>query len=46
MDREEHSHIGFPSGDKSSQVLEEDRELDKENSENVNDRMDMNILGS
>ena len=46
MDREEHSHVGFPSRDKSSQVLEEDRELDEENSESVNDRMDMDILGS
>ena len=46
MDCNEHCHVGFPKRDKSSQVLEEDRELDKENSESVNDGMDIDILGS
>ena len=46
MDCNEHCHVGFPNRDKCSQVLEEDRELDKENSKSVNDRMDIDILSS
>ena len=37
MGRKEHGHVAFSSGDKDPQVLKEDRELDKENSDTVND---------
>ena len=45
MDCKEHSHVGFSGRDKNSQVLEEDREFDKENSKGVDDRLDIDILG-
>ena len=44
MGREEHSHIAFSSRDKDAQVLEKDRELDKENSDTVDDRSNIDIL--
>ena len=37
MGRNEHGHVAFPSRDKDPQVLEEDRELDKEHGDTVND---------
>ena len=45
MNCEEHSHVGFSDRDENSQVLEEDREFDKENSQSVDDRVDIDILG-
>ena len=46
MDCEEHSHVGFSDRDENSQVLEEDREFDRENSQSVDDRVDIDILWS
>lgn len=37
MGRKEHGHVAFSSRDKDAQVLEEDRELDKEHGETVHD---------
>ena len=45
MDCKEDSHVEFSGRDKNSQVLEEDRKFDEENSESVDDRMDIDILG-
>lgn len=46
MGRKEHSHVAFSSRDKDPQVLEEDRELDKENGDTVDDRSNIDILDS
>ena len=44
MDCKEHSHVALSIGNKKPQVLKEDRELNGENGETVNDRMDIDNL--
>ena len=39
MDCKEHSHVALSIGNKNPQVLKEDRELNEENGETVNDRI-------